>query len=83
MAQRNRHLLGQDFKQPRGFLAEIVAQIELLETTVDKITRVEDSADPLHNVYNGIPRGDRFRADVIETIVSITGQNQLIHDPGN
>jgi hypothetical protein len=83
MAQSNRYLLGQDFKQPRGFLAEIIAQIELLDTTVDKIPRVENSADPFHNVHDGIPRRDRFRADVIETIVSITGKNQFIHDPGN
>jgi hypothetical protein len=71
------------FEKRRRLLPEVVAQIELFQAGADEISGIEDPADSLNDIDDRIPRGDGFRAYMVEALLSTAGEHQLIHNAGD
>ena len=79
--QGSGHLFGERFEKRRRLLPEVVAQVELLEARADEIPGVKDAGN-LHDIDDGIPRGDGFRAHMVEALLHCR-RHQLIHNTGD
>ena len=73
-------LLGQDLEEGHGLLAEIVAQVDLVQPFADEIAGVEEAAGPVDDVDHRFPGRDGFRAHVVEAVLPPAGAHQLIDD---
>src|SRR5208337_701516 len=54
MAQGQSYLLGHQFEERGCLLAEIVANIKLLQPVPDEVSRIEQPSSPVHDVHNGL-----------------------------
>ena len=71
MPEAQGDLPGQGFIEGHGFLAENVAQIDLIHPLEDKVARVQKSTTPVNNIYDRFSGGQGFRPHVIEAILPV------------